>query len=86
MKKKGKIVKAARAMPAWACKMFFDSDNDIFYQWVAECRSAGINCLIIPGIMPILGYDRFQRMLKFTKTKVPEKVFLSLDNIKNDDE
>jgi len=25
-------------------------------------------------------------MLKFTKTKVPQKVFASLENIKNDDE
>ena len=25
-------------------------------------------------------------MLKFTKTKVPEKVFEALENIKNDDE
>jgi len=47
---------------------------------------AGIECLIIPGIMPILGYDRFTRMLKFTKTKVPQEVFSSLESIKNDDE
>lgn len=34
-------------------------ENSIYYKWVADCRSAGIDCLIIPGIMPILGYDRF---------------------------
>jgi methylenetetrahydrofolate reductase (NADPH) len=34
-------------------------DNQIFLDWVKDCRSAGIDCLIIPGIMPILGYDRF---------------------------
>jgi methylenetetrahydrofolate reductase (NADPH) len=58
----------------------------LFYNWVAECRSAGIDCLIIPGIMPILGYDRFQRMLKFTKTKVPEEIFTALEKVKADDE
>ena len=36
-------------------------DNQIYFEWVEDCRKAGINCLIIPGIMPILGYDRFKR-------------------------
>ncbi len=47
-------------------QLFFD--NQIFYDWVTDCRLAGIDCLMIPGIMPILGYDRFHRMCKFTKT------------------
>lgn len=61
-------------------------DNELFYEWVAECRTAGINCHIIPGIMPILGYDRFNRMLKFTKTKVPKEILDNLELIKGDDE
>jgi methylenetetrahydrofolate reductase (NADPH) len=61
-------------------------DNSLFYDWVADCRINGINCLIIPGIMPILGYDRFLRMLKFTKTKVPKEIFDTLETIKADDE
>lgn len=36
-------------------------DNKIFFEWVQDCRRAGISCPIIPGIMPILGYDRFIR-------------------------
>ena len=31
MKKKGKIVKTAVAMPSLACKMFLDSENETFY-------------------------------------------------------
>lgn len=60
-------------------------DNEIFYEWVAECRSAGISCLIIPGVMPILGYERFNKMLKFTKTKVPREITDTLELYKNDD-
>lgn len=56
-------------------------ENKIFYEWVADCQAAGINCLIIPGIMPILGYDRFKRMLKFTKTVIPDEIFASLEPI-----
>ena len=36
-------------------------DNDIFFEWVKDCRAVGINCQIIPGILPILGYERFHR-------------------------
>ena len=53
-------------------QLFFD--NQIFHDWIRDCRNAGITCEIIPGIMPILGYDRFHRMCKFTKTQVPEHI------------
>lgn len=36
--------------------------------------------------MPILGYDRFHRMCKFTKTTVPNHILESLEGIKGDDE
>lgn len=36
--------------------------------------------------MPILGYDRFHRMLKFTKTIVPKEIFEALEPLKTDDE
>jgi methylenetetrahydrofolate reductase (NADPH) len=61
-------------------------DNAIFYQWVKDCRAAGIKVPIIPGIMPILGYDRFKRMCKFTKTIVPPEITESLELIKHDDQ
>lgn len=38
-------------------QLFFD--NQIFYDWVRDCRLAGITCELLPGIMPILGYDKF---------------------------
>lgn len=36
-------------------------DNQIFFDWVNDCRKIGITCQIIPGLMPIIGYDRFTR-------------------------
>lgn len=36
-------------------------DTDIFFKWVDDCRAIGIEIPIIPGLMPILGYDRFHR-------------------------
>jgi len=39
----------------------FFYDNELFYKWVDDCRAVGIKCQIIPGIMPILGYERFRK-------------------------
>jgi len=36
--------------------------------------------------MPILGYDRFNKMLSFTKTAVPKQIFEALEDIKDDEE
>lgn len=60
-------------------------DNQIFFDWVKDCRAAGINVPIIPGMMPILGYDRFKRMCKFTKTIVPQNVVDAIESRKHDD-
>ena len=64
--------------------MFYDSSR--YLQWVRDCRAAGITQHIIPGLMPILGYDRFVRTVNFCKTNVPQYLQDSLEPIKNDDE
>ena len=38
-------------------QLFYDLKT--YYDWLKDVRAAGIECLIIPGIMPILGYERF---------------------------
>lgn len=40
-------------------QMFYDVD--VYNKWVADCRACGITAEIIPGLMPVLGYDRFHR-------------------------
>lgn len=34
-------------------------DNAIFLKWVDDCKAAGVKATFIPGLMPILGYERF---------------------------
>ena len=65
-------------------QLFFE--NQIFYDWVRDCRLAGIHCEIVPGIMPILGYDRFHRMIKFTQSQIPQQILAHLEDIKQDDQ
>lgn len=61
-------------------------DVDLFAHWVKKCRAAGINCPIIPGIMPIQNYAGFKRMTSFCKTAVPQFINDALEPIKDDDE
>lgn len=57
-----------------------------FLQFVEDCRSIGITCPILPGIMPIMTYGGFKRMTTFCKTDVPPAVSEALEAIKDNDE
>eukprot|EP00761_Pharyngomonas_kirbyi_P009770 gb/GECH01009788.1/.p1 GENE.gb/GECH01009788.1/~~gb/GECH01009788.1/.p1 ORF type:complete len:593 (+),score=137.16 gb/GECH01009788.1/:1-1779(+) len=65
-------------------QLFYDCD--IFLKFVDDCKSKGINCPIIPGIMPIHTYNGFKRMTTFCKTQVPKHILEDLEPIKDDDE
>jgi methylenetetrahydrofolate reductase (NADPH) len=39
-------------------QMFYDTD--IFFDWVRRVRAAGITVPIVPGIMPIQNWEKFQ--------------------------
>ena len=52
----------------------FFFDNDDFYRFVDHCRAAGIDCPIIPGIMPI---HKFGAVAKFSErcgAKIPTRI------------
>ena len=61
-------------------------NNEIYLQWVKDCKAAGIKAHFIPGIMPILGYERFGKTVKYCKTNVPAHLSEALEPLKNDDE
>ncbi|XP_021752218.1 methylenetetrahydrofolate reductase 2-like [Chenopodium quinoa] len=61
-------------------------DTDIFLKFVNDCRQIGINCPIVPGIMPINNYRGFIRMTGFCKTKIPQEITDALEPIKDNDE
>eukprot|EP00027_Filamoeba_sp_ATCC50430_P007621 CAMPEP_0168559490 /NCGR_PEP_ID=MMETSP0413-20121227/10553_1 /TAXON_ID=136452 /ORGANISM="Filamoeba nolandi, Strain NC-AS-23-1" /LENGTH=583 /DNA_ID=CAMNT_0008590725 /DNA_START=35 /DNA_END=1786 /DNA_ORIENTATION=+ len=61
-------------------------DVDLFLKFVNDCREIGITVPIIPGIMPIHGYQSFHRMTTLSKTFIPKEVVDALEPIKNDDE
>jgi len=65
-------------------QMFFDAS--VFKQFVSDCRSYGINCPIVPGIMCISSYGGFVRMTDFCKTRVPDDLAARIDLVKDDAE
>ncbi|VDM69115.1 unnamed protein product, partial [Strongylus vulgaris] len=65
-------------------QLFFEAE--VFEQFVRDCREIGITVPIIPGIMPIMGYDSIRRIAKLSQLTIPEKILLDLEPIKHDDD
>lgn len=64
-------------------QMFFDVGE--YLEFLDRCAEHGIDCPIIPGLLPIQSYDRFRKFAKFTGVKVPDAVEEALEPIKQDD-
>jgi methylenetetrahydrofolate reductase (NADPH) len=60
-------------------------DTDAFLKFVEQCRKIGINCPIIPRIMPIHNYRSFSRMTRFCQ-ELPSDLLEGIERIRNDDE
>ena len=52
----------------------FFFDNDDFYRYVEECRGAGIDVPIVPGIMPIANFGRIARFAAKCGAKIPPRI------------
>lgn len=64
----------------------FFFDVTVFLDFVHRCRSAGIDCPIIPGIMPIQSYSSLLKMTQFCGISVPSNVIDRLESVRHDDE
>lgn len=64
--------------------MFFDTK--VFSTFVQDCRTWGITCPVVPGLMCINAYAGFCKMTKFCKTRVPAELQAKMDSLKDDAE
>jgi len=64
----------------------FFYDASVFLRFRDDCQRIGINCPIIPGMIPIQSFSSFLKMTTFCKTKVPDVIWEDLSPIKDDDE
>lgn len=64
-------------------QLFFD--NSEYFDFLTRARDAGIGCPVIPGILPILTYQRFKRFTDFCGTRIPSEISEALEPIKAND-
>ena len=64
-------------------QMFFD--DEVYLQFVQDCRAAGIAVPIQPGIMLVQSYAGFQRMTELCMSRVPEDVVGMFEAVKDND-
>ena len=60
-------------------QLFFD--NDLYFDFVARARNAGIGVPIIPGILPVQNLAALKRMLVFCGASVPEGYMRDLEHV-----
>jgi methylenetetrahydrofolate reductase (NADPH) len=63
-------------------QLFYDCD--LYLRFVDDCRTMGIDCPILPGIMPIHNYQSFVRVTRLAGD-VPSRLLDALEPIRNDD-
>ncbi|MGB0872067.1 MAG: methylenetetrahydrofolate reductase [NAD(P)H] [Solirubrobacterales bacterium] len=63
-------------------QLFFD--NDAYFDYVDRARAAGIDVPIIPGIMPIGGYEQIKRFTSMCGATIPDRLMSELDARQDD--
>lgn len=65
-------------------QLFFKADT--FIKFVKDCRRIGIDCPIIPGILPIQAYQSLRHIVKLSGLEVPTTIMNEIEPFKDNDE
>ena len=49
-------------------------DNDMFFKYAEKLRKSGINTPIVFGLLPVLSFKQFEKMMSMAKVSVPKKM------------
>ena len=63
-------------------QLFFD--NDAYFDYVDRARAVGIDVPIVPGIMPIGGYEQIKRFTSLCGATIPDRLMAELEARKDD--
>jgi methylenetetrahydrofolate reductase (NADPH) len=62
--------------------MFFD--NNYYFNFLEKAREAGINCRIIPGIIPITNYKQIKKFADMTAANIPQDIVERMEPYQDD--
>jgi methylenetetrahydrofolate reductase (NADPH) len=62
----------------------FFYDNDVYYRFVEKAQKAGIETPIVPGILPIVSYERMIHFADICQTNVPKAIRDKFEKIGDD--
>lgn len=62
----------------------FFFDNNVYYRFVEKAQSAGIDTPIVPGILPIVSYERMIHFANICQTSVPKAIQDRFEKIGDD--
>jgi methylenetetrahydrofolate reductase (NADPH) len=65
-------------------QLFFD--NEAYYKYVTLAHNKGINCRIIPGIIPITSYKQIRKFIDMTGASVPATLADKIETYANNPE
>ncbi|MFA9399036.1 MAG: methylenetetrahydrofolate reductase [NAD(P)H], partial [Clostridiaceae bacterium] len=65
-------------------QLFFD--NNIFYNFINQAKSQGINCPISAGIMPVINKKQIERIVSLTGASMSQKFLSILDRYEYNEE
>ncbi|MGQ0508717.1 MAG: methylenetetrahydrofolate reductase [NAD(P)H] [Myxococcaceae bacterium] len=65
-------------------QLFFD--NAFYFDFVERARRQGINCPIVPGIMPITNFEQVNRFIRMCGATMPMRLALQLEKLQDQPE
>jgi methylenetetrahydrofolate reductase (NADPH) len=63
-------------------QLFFD--NEVYFEWLAEVREAGIDVPVIPGILPIISREGLHRFCATCGANIPPRLDAQLEALGGD--
>ncbi len=64
-------------------QLFFETST--FFKFHQDCQDVGITVPIIPGVLPIQGYQSLKQLTKLSKLDIPLSIQEAITPIKDDD-
>lgn len=58
--------------------------NHVYFEFVDQCRSAGIEVPIVPGLLPVISLEQINRMRTFCEFHVPDALLNHLEAAQGD--